>query len=86
MLVAVKPTNFSTGMLPQFCGFCGEKTVPDRSGQALFCDACQHAFFPRINPVPMLVVDGPRILLMRNARYRTGFYSCLAGFIEVGVC
>ena len=32
----------------------------------------------------MLVVDGPRILLARNARYRTGFYSCLAGFIEVG--
>ena len=32
----------------------------------------------------MLVVDGRRILLARNARYRTGFYSCLAGFIEVG--
>ena len=32
----------------------------------------------------MLVVDGERILLARNARYRTGFYSCLAGFIEVG--
>jgi len=30
------------------------------------------------------VVDGRRILLARNARYRTGFYSCLAGFIEVG--
>lgn len=69
----------------QFCGFCGEKTIPDRSGQAFFCDACQHAFFPRINPCAiMLVVDGPRILLARNARYRTGFYSCLAGFIEVG--
>ena len=35
----------------QFCGFCGEKTVPDRSGQALFCDACQHAFFPSDQPL-----------------------------------
>jgi len=69
----------------QFCGFCGERTMPDRSGQALFCKDCQHAFFPRINPcVIMLVVDGHRILLARSARYRAGFYSCLAGFIEVG--
>ncbi|HBW82848.1 MAG: NAD(+) diphosphatase [Gammaproteobacteria bacterium] len=69
----------------QFCGFCGEKTIPDRSGQALFCIACRHAFFPRINPcVIMLVVDGHRILLARNARFRAEFYSCLAGFIEVG--
>jgi NAD+ diphosphatase len=69
----------------RFCGYCGGSTIPDRSGQALFCDTCKHSFFPRINPCAiMLVVDGRRILLARNARYRTGFYSCLAGFIEVG--
>ena len=69
----------------RYCGYCGEPTIPDRSGQALFCKACKHSFFPRINPCAiMLVVDGRRILLARNARYRTGFFSCLAGFIEVG--
>ena len=31
----------------------------------------------------MLVTRGREILLARSARYRTGFYSCLAGFIEV---
>ena len=32
----------------------------------------------------MLVVQGDKILLARSARFKSGFYSCLAGFIEVG--
>ena len=32
----------------------------------------------------VLITKGNEILLARNARFRTGFFSCLAGFIEIG--
>lgn len=67
------------------CGYCGIQTIASDNELALFCRQCGHHFFPRINPcVIMLVVRGREILLARNARTRSGFYSCLAGFIEAG--
>ena len=67
------------------CGLCGSPTRPGESGQVLECVACGQAFFPRINPcVIMLVTRGDEVLLARGARYRSGYYSCLAGFIEIG--
>ncbi len=69
----------------RFCGFCGTRTCASENELALVCKSCGHHFFPRINPcVIMLVVRGREILLARNARTRSGFYSCLAGFIEAG--
>ncbi len=67
------------------CGLCGSPTRPGESEHVLECAACGQQFFPRINPcVIMLVTRGDEILLARNARYRSGYYSCLAGFIEIG--
>lgn len=67
------------------CGYCGTRTVASDNELALICRRCGHHFFPRINPcVIVLVVRGREILLARNARTRSGFYSCLAGFIEAG--
>ncbi len=69
----------------RFCGLCGESTRPGENDRVLECIACGHQFFPRINPcVIVLVTRGEEILLARSARYRSGFYSCLAGFIEIG--
>ena len=69
----------------RFCGLCGESTRPGDTDRVLECIACGHQFFPRINPcVIVLVTRGGEILLARSARYRSGFYSCLAGFIEIG--
>lgn len=69
----------------QFCGYCGEPTVPVPNQLAVQCLRCNHHFFPRINPcVIVLVIKGEQMLLARNARYRSNFLSCLAGFIEVG--
>ncbi len=75
----------------RFCGFCGTSITNSFSPTAstdetaLVCGNCGHHFFPRISPcVIMLVVRGKEILLARNARYRTGFFSCLAGFVEAG--
>lgn len=72
-------------MTHRYCGVCGGATKPHSNQRALVCSRCQHQYFPRINPcVIMLVVRGREILLARSARFKSGFFSCLAGFIEVG--
>lgn len=69
----------------QYCGICGAATALHDSERILVCTSCEYQFFPRINPcVIVLVTRGEEILLARSARFRTGFYSCLAGFIEIG--
>jgi NAD+ diphosphatase len=69
----------------RYCGVCGNKTSQHEDQRALFCDNCGEQYFPRINPCAiMLVTRGSEVLLARSARFRSGFFSCLAGFIEVG--
>ncbi len=69
----------------RYCGICGGATVLRENERALECAACAHLFFPRINPcVIVLVTRGERLLLARHARFRAGYYSCLAGFVEIG--
>jgi len=69
------------------CGRCGADTVPGRAGHVLVCTnpACQHEQFPRLDPaIIVLVSDGPRILLGRQASWPPGRYSTIAGFVEPG--
>ena len=69
----------------RFCGACGAPTKDHANQRAVCCTSCSNHYFPRINPCAiMLVVDGDRILLARSSRFKSNFYSCLAGFIEVG--
>lgn len=69
----------------RFCGACGSPTDHHASQRVLVCANCEQQFFPRINPCAiMLVVRGEELLLARNARFKSGYYSCLAGFIEIG--
>ena len=69
----------------RFCGACGERTVHHKNERTLVCENCSQHFFPRISPcVIMLVTKGDQMLLARSSRYKTNFYSCLAGFIEIG--
>lgn len=69
----------------RFCGSCGAETSPHAAERALVCDSCDRHFYPRINPcVIVLVVNGPEILLAKSSRHNGDFYSCLAGFMEVG--
>ncbi|HEX4215909.1 MAG TPA: NAD(+) diphosphatase [Candidatus Dormibacteraeota bacterium] len=69
-----------------FCGRCAARTVRHPEELARHCPNCGALFFPRINPcVIMLVHRGTDILLARNIRSgRPGFFSLLAGFVEVG--
>lgn len=68
-----------------FCGRCGAATIPSETELARTCPNCGALHFPRITPaVIMLVERGDRMLLARNARFRGGHFSCLAGFVEPG--
>jgi NAD+ diphosphatase len=69
------------------CGRCGADTVPGRAGHVLVCKNpdCRHEQFPRIDPaIIVLVSDGPRVLLGRQAAWPPGRYSTIAGFVEPG--
>ncbi len=69
----------------RYCGRCGAITEPGQESRVLVCSECKTQFFPRINPCAIvLVTRGEQVLLARHSRYASDFYSCLAGFIEVG--
>ena len=69
----------------RFCANCGAPTNVSDAGWRRDCPTCKAQHFPRTDPVAiMLAVDGDRCLLGRQARFGTGMWSCLAGFIEPG--
>ena len=71
----------------RFCGRCGSPTVAAQAGHVLKCtdDACGHQQFPRIDPaIIVLITDGERALLGRQASWPAGRYSTIAGFVEPG--
>ena len=71
----------------RFCGVCGFKALPERAGHVIRCTnpTEAHEFFPRIDPaIIVLVTDGERALLGRQASWPPGRYSTIAGFVEPG--
>ncbi len=69
----------------RFCGKCGAPTTPHGNDRALVCTSCDGHFYPRINPcVIVLVTKGDEFLLALHKKGRGSYYSCLAGFMEVG--
>ncbi|HXQ31975.1 MAG TPA: NAD(+) diphosphatase [Steroidobacteraceae bacterium] len=69
------------------CGVCGAPTVASEAGHVMTCTRadCATEFFPRIDPaIIVLVTDGERALLGRQASWPTGRYSTIAGFVEPG--
>lgn len=71
----------------RFCGRCGSPTRPARGGHVLACSSadCGAEQFPRIDPaIIVLVDDGERALLGRQASWPAERYSTIAGFVEPG--
>src|SRR5260370_17835344 len=69
------------------CGVCGGATLATRAGHILVCSnaACAQELFPRIDPaIIVLVSDGERALLGRQASWPPRRYSTIAGFVEPG--
>ena len=69
----------------RFCANCGAPTEPREGGLVRVCPVCGAQHHPRTDPVViMLVIDGDRALLGRQAAWPAGRYSALAGFVEPG--
>lgn len=68
-----------------FCGVCGSHTKPNSGGNSRICKGCGKMMFPRVDPaIIVLVSDGKRCLLGRQASWPEGRYSTIAGFVEPG--
>jgi NAD+ diphosphatase len=71
----------------RFCGTCGAPTLAAKAGHVMVCTnaACRHEQFPRLDPaIIVLISDGDRALLGRQASWPIGRYSTIAGFVEPG--
>ncbi len=69
----------------RFCSRCGTANQATRAGHARLCPSCGFQSFPRLDPaVIVLVHDGVRALLGRQASWPAGRYSTIAGFVEPG--
>ncbi|MFL5825871.1 MAG: NAD(+) diphosphatase [Thermoleophilaceae bacterium] len=69
----------------RFCANCGNATHTAEAGFVRACPRCGTVHHPRTDPVViMLVHDGDRVLLGRQASWPPGRYSALAGFVEPG--
>lgn len=70
-----------------YCGICGSEALPDAAGNTRRCmnPDCGREIFPRTDPaVIVLVHDGERCLLGRQASWPEHRYSTIAGFVEPG--
>jgi NAD+ diphosphatase len=71
----------------RFCGRCGSLMRSLQAGHVQQCSDpnCGNQVFPRIDPaIIVLVTDGERALLGRQASWPPGRYSTIAGFVEPG--
>lgn len=69
----------------RYCGRCGRPTHCHEHERAMVCERCECRYYPRLAPCIITVITrGDECLLARNSKYRQGFYSALAGFIEPG--
>lgn len=71
----------------RWCGCCGAPTSAQSAGHVMKCTAesCGAEHFPRLDPaIIVLVTDGERALLGRQAVWPPGRYSTIAGFVEPG--
>ncbi len=69
----------------KYCGKCGSKTKQKTDERALICTNCNSVIYPKISPaVIAAIVCGDKILLARGATWPNDWYSCIAGYVDVG--
>jgi NAD+ diphosphatase len=69
------------------CPQCGAPTRSEQGGSVRRCTVDGSEHFPRTDPAMIVLVtdpDGTAAVLGRGAAWPTGFFSCLAGFVEAG--
>lgn len=75
--------QFNWDLQTTYCGRCGAKTEYSQKERAKVCPVCNLVVYPRISPamIVAIVKDG-ELLLAHNSKFRAGFYSVLAGFMN----
>jgi len=69
----------------QYCGKCGSLTENKTDERAKSCPKCGLVNYPRLSPaVIVAVIKDNQILLASSPRFKSDFYSVLAGFVEPG--
>ncbi|WP_441285982.1 NAD(+) diphosphatase [Sorangium sp. KYC3313] len=69
----------------QYCAACGAALETGQDERVKRCVRCASNYFPRITPATIVLVeDGPRVLMTRQARFPAGMYGLVAGFVEPG--
>uniref|UniRef100_A0A8C5WYI5 NAD(+) diphosphatase n=1 Tax=Laticauda laticaudata TaxID=8630 RepID=A0A8C5WYI5_LATLA len=69
----------------QYCGKTGEPTMKNLSGSKRVCHTSGIIYYPQMSPVVIILVsDGSRCLLVRQASFPKGMYSALSGFCDIG--
>jgi NAD+ diphosphatase len=69
----------------QYCGKCGSLTENKTDERAKTCPKCGLINYPRLSPaVIVAVIKDNQILLATSPRFKSDFYSVLAGFVEPG--
>jgi NAD+ diphosphatase len=69
----------------QFCGRCAHPTEGKTDERAKICPRCGLINYPRLSPAIIVAVcKDNQLLLAHNKRFRAGYYSVLAGFVEPG--
>ena len=73
------------GRSHKYCGQCGKPTEDKADERAKTCTDCGLNCYPRLSPaVIVAVVKDGKLLLATSPRFRTRFWSVLAGFVEPG--
>ena len=72
-----------------YCGRCATATETLSYERAKKCPECELTSYPRLSPAIIIAVvrqspEGKQLMLARNHRFPTGFYSVIAGFVEPG--
>lgn len=69
----------------RYCGKCGTKTYHKADERALVCLNCNTHFFPKISPaIIVAIISNDKILLARNSGFVGGWFSLIAGYVDVG--
>ncbi len=69
----------------KFCGSCGHPTQIKKDERAIECTSCNRVIYPNISPaIIVAIVSNDKILLANNVNFREGFYSLIAGYVDMG--
>ncbi len=69
----------------RFCPQCGGRNHLNHNQLAMQCNDCRTLHYPRIFPCVIVAVrKDKQILLAQHPRHKTGMYTVIAGFVEVG--